>query len=183
MQCFYLCLVGMCRNIWCKYQIPAIGFLKTLCPSYFFHVRLLAVQLFFYPVGTLLTLTSRVYQPQQATKDLEANSLFSQVLEKISHTLWEPLSHLRSPKNATPEAARAADSCLSVGMTSGRGPVTGMVGLEQVSRRVQVLCVISELHVQTHGTIKITPHSGGYSGPISLQWQKETWKNADCRCK
>lgn len=137
----------------------------------------------FFPVGTLLTLTSRVYQPQQDTKDLEANSLFSQVLEKISHTLWEPLSHLRSPKNATPEAARAADSCLSVGMTSGLGPVTGMVRPKLISRRVQVLCVISELHVQTHGTIKITTHSGSYSCPVSLWWQKETWKNADCRWK
>lgn len=27
MQCFYLFLVGMCRNIWCKYQIPAIGWI------------------------------------------------------------------------------------------------------------------------------------------------------------
>lgn len=44
----------------------------------------------FFPAGTFLTLTSRVYQPLRSTKDPEANSLFSQVLEKTNHTLWEP---------------------------------------------------------------------------------------------
>ncbi|TNM99254.1 hypothetical protein fugu_013818 [Takifugu bimaculatus] len=133
----------------------------------------------FFPTGTLLTLTSRVYQPQQDTKDCEANSLFSQVLEKINHTLWEPLSHLRSPKNATPEAARAANSCLSVGMTSGRVRLLAWSGWSKSAAAFKCCCVMSELHVQPHGIIKITPHSGGYSCSISFQWQKETWNNAE----
>lgn len=126
MQCYY-------RFRYCghaqKYLIFAeqsVGFLKTLSPPYVFHVRLLAVQLFCFPAGTFLTLTSRVYQPLRSTKDPEANSLFSQVLEKTNHTLWEPLSSPTGVRNNESEAARTANSCLSVGTTTGQGPVTAL---------------------------------------------------------
>lgn len=70
------------------------------------------------------------------------------------------------------EAAQTAHSCLPVGTTTGRGPVTGMVGPEQVRCRVQVLCAISELRVQPYGDIKITPHGGRYSCPSSFSGKK-----------
>ena len=154
----------ICRNL-----LGFFYFFLTFSPSYVFHVRLLAVQLFSFPAGTFLPLTSRVYQPLRSTKDPEANSLFSQVLEKTNHSLWEPFPPPTGVRNNA-EAARTANSCLSVGTSTGPGPVTGMREPERVRRCVQVLLVTSEVHVQPYGNIKITLHGDRYSCPSSLQW-------------
>lgn len=143
----------------------SVGFFQTLRPSHVFHVRLLAVQLFSFPAGTFLTLTSRVYQPPRTTKDPEANSLFSQVLEKTNRTLWEPLPPLRESEAAPRLPGRPTAVSLRAQVQAGvRLPATA--GPERVRRRVKVL---SELH----GNIKITPHSGRHARPTSLQWQKK----------
>lgn len=156
----------------------SVGFLKTSCPCNFFHVRLLAVQLFF-PHGDAFDLDQLCLSTSAGHKGLWGKLfILTSFRENKPHALGAPVPPEESEKR-NPRGCPGGQQLSLCRHDLRPGPVTGMVGLEQGSRRVQVLCVMSELHVQPHGTIKITPHSGGYSCSISFHWQKETWNNAE----
>lgn len=104
----------------------------------------------FFPVGMFLTLTGRVYPPLQDIKGRRANSLSSQVSKKINCALWEPLFPKKSKKkkkNTIPEASPPASSCLSLGMTSAQGPVTGTAG--QLLKRPVLVQVCCRVHIMS----------------------------------
>lgn len=97
----------------------------------------------FFPAGMCVTLTGRVCLPLRDSKDRRPNSLSSQVHKKINAALWEPLF----PRGRGPEAGPAGGSCLSAGMTSGRGPVTGSTRPTRRSRAVRNIGTMRTQHM------------------------------------
>lgn len=85
------------------------------------------------------------YQPLQDIK--KANPLFSRVSEKTNHTRWEPLFLEESIKTQPCPAS----SCLSVGMTSARGPVTDTAGPSKPAATFKC-CSLSQACKFTHSS-------------------------------